>query len=205
MSSRPANPRLPPRVWKRHPDGPCCCLCGHHPLPPRRRSWCSDDCVHLWNLATSGEVARRHLLQVFGHRCWSCDADWRLGLTDDHDQFGSVWGGRPLGSIRGPSGGWRDRQPAPEGWIHPTYCEWPGPVLGPPSPLRVELEVEHVRPLWSLDEVERLELRWWLPFNLQLLCVPCHRAKTKREAGARAAYRRTGVLDLSHVEQPALL
>lgn len=48
------------------------------------------------------------------------------------------------------------------------------------------LEVDHVRPLWALDDLERLELRWWLPFNLQLLCPPCHRAKTGFEAGMRA-------------------
>lgn len=47
------------------------------------------------------------------------------------------------------------------------------------------LEVEHVRPLWSLTPSERLELKWWLPFNLQLLCRDCHRAKTAREARER--------------------
>ncbi len=51
-------------------------------------------------------------------------------------------------------------------------------------------ELDHVRPLWSLDDEERLELRWWLPFNLQLLGPKCHRAKTAREAGERAALRR---------------
>lgn len=51
------------------------------------------------------------------------------------------------------------------------------------------LEVDHRRPLWSLDPIERLDLRWWLPFNLELLCVPCHRAKTAAEAGMRAQGR----------------
>lgn len=52
-----------------------------------------------------------------------------------------------------------------------------------------DLELEHVRPLWSLTDDERLELRWWLPFNLQLLCVPCHKAKTAAEAAERASQR----------------
>lgn len=52
------------------------------------------------------------------------------------------------------------------------------------------LELEHVRPLWSLTDDERQQLRWWLPYNLQLLCVPCHRAKTSHEAGLRAALAR---------------
>jgi 5-methylcytosine-specific restriction endonuclease McrA len=60
---------------------------------------------------------------------------------------------------------------------------------GPPLPTQVPHEVDHVRPLWSLTDAERLELRWWLPFNLQLLCVGCHKAKTKREARDRARGR----------------
>lgn len=50
-------------------------------------------------------------------------------------------------------------------------------------------EVDHVRPLWSLTDEERLELRWWLPFNLQLIGSRCHKAKTAREAALRAAWR----------------
>lgn len=52
------------------------------------------------------------------------------------------------------------------------------------------LAVDHVVPLWNLTDAERLELKWWLPFNLQLLCRRCHRAKTKREAGRRAEIAR---------------
>lgn len=47
------------------------------------------------------------------------------------------------------------------------------------------LELEHVRPLWSLTPEERTQLRWWLPFNLQLLCRACHKAKTAAEARER--------------------
>lgn len=68
--------------------------------------------------------------------------------------------------------------------VHGWRC-W---CCGRPSPV---LEVDHVRPLWSLDEHERGELRWWLPFNLQLLDPACHRAKTRAEAAERAALRRT--------------
>ena len=86
--------------------------------------------MDLWNIATSGQAAYHHLVELHGPACWGC------GDT--------------------------------------TH----------------ELEVEHVRPLWSLTDTERLELRWWLPYNLQLLCVPCHRAKSRREAGERAMLRR---------------
>ena len=50
--------------------------------------------------------------------------------------------------------------------------------------------IDHVRPLWSLGAIERAELRWWLPSNLQLVGPACHRAKTAREARERAALRR---------------
>lgn len=54
----------------------------------------------------------------------------------------------------------------------------------------VGLAVDHVVPLWSLSDEERTELRWWLPFNLQLLCKRCHDAKTANEAAVRALLRR---------------
>jgi 5-methylcytosine-specific restriction endonuclease McrA len=52
------------------------------------------------------------------------------------------------------------------------------------------IDVDHIKPLWSLTAQERKELKWWLPFNLQVLCRECHAIKTKREAGERAAIRR---------------
>lgn len=71
-------------------------------------------------------------------------------------------------------------------WAHSTYQ----PTLGPPPPQVVTLEVDHVRPIWTLSDEDRLELRWWLPFNLQALCRPCHRAKTAHEAAERARIKR---------------
>lgn len=52
-------------------------------------------------------------------------------------------------------------------------------------------EVDHIRPLYSLTPDERRELKWWLPFNMQLLCRVCHREKSRREAAERAAHRRS--------------
>lgn len=92
---------------------------------------------------------------------------------------------------------------AKRGWWHPECAEtwklaaFPRFAFGA---LRLEgnrcwrcdardraLELEHIRPLWSLTPAERLELKWWLPFNLQLLCRECHRAKTAHEAADRYA------------------
>lgn len=126
--ARSAAIRRPPKpaTW----DAPGCRMCGTTDLPPRRRSWCSDACVDLWQIASTPAFAAAHLAKLHGPACWGC------GATDQRT------------------------------------------------------ELEHVRPLWSLTDEERTELRWWLPFNLQLLCVPCHRTKSAAEAGQRAALRR---------------
>lgn len=145
-----------------------CTMCGKTDLDPtwpkRARTWCSQACVDWWNLAAVPAVAYHELVKLHGHRCWSCHAD--------------VEPGRPFRSRRSLNGTWIEQ---PDG-------------INPPRPQPVSLELEHIRPLWSLDDQERTQLRWWLPFNLQLLCVPCHKAKTAREAAHRAIYRRTGVL-----------
>lgn len=121
--------RQPPAPPYRGQAGRCS-LCGTTELPPRRRSWCSDDCVTMWNVASAGQAALAHLRAVHGSFCHCC--------------------GDPV-----------------------SY-----------------LEVDHWRPLWSLTDEMRTELRWWLPFNLRLLCQSCHRGKTRHEAAVRAAVRR---------------
>lgn len=180
------TPPRPPSKGAGH-----CTMCGTYPLPARRRSWCSDDCVEIWTLATIPRHAFWQLLELLGHRCWRCGDSVQPGVLSRYDR---------LGYVSGPAAG--------QGWSvtgadrSATWCN--RPEYGPPAPRAVTLELEHIRPLWSLNEAERLELRWWLPYNLQLLCVPCHRAKTRTEAAQRATYRRTGVIP-PLVDQPALL
>jgi hypothetical protein len=70
------------------------------------------------------------------------------------------------------------------------------------GPYRVlPLELEHIKPLWSLSAAERRELKWWLPFNLQLLCHWCHLAKSAREAAERAAPIRRAYFDAKAEDQ----
>lgn len=158
---RLAHVRTPPRPpFEREPKR--CNLCG---TPPegKRRTWCSDDCVHLWFVATSGQDAYRELVALHGQECWECGRQWDPGVIPWHlDVTHRVTADR--------------RQ-----------------VLGPWPPTPVALAVDHVRPLWSLTARERRDLKWWLPFNLQLLCTSCHAAKTRREAGLRARAKREGV------------
>lgn len=53
------------------------------------------------------------------------------------------------------------------------------------------LEVDHRVALWTVANLPDEERRWYFgPGNLWLLCPPCHKAKTRREAAERAAFKR---------------
>lgn len=58
--------RTPPRPPHEATKGTCS-MCGTSPLPGRRRSWCSDTCVDLWNLAASAQVAKHRRPQRVRH------------------------------------------------------------------------------------------------------------------------------------------
>jgi 5-methylcytosine-specific restriction endonuclease McrA len=49
---------------------------------------------------------------------------------------------------------------------------------------------DHVLPLWKVDRTVPEAFWFWTMANLQTLCLKCHAAKTKREAGERAALKR---------------
>ena len=82
-------------------------------------------------------------------------------------------------------------------WTHATwgYGDDETPKCEP-------FELDHIVPLWRvamMPSPRNRALRYWLAGNLQLLCVPCHRVKTKREAAERGYRRRlatTGQLEL---------
>jgi hypothetical protein len=158
--------RRPPRPPFETTAG-VCSMCGG-PLPGRRRSWCSDDCVDIWNVATRQPDALRHLVELHGRECWACGDRWTLRERTAVELLGGV---------------------LPANRVHGERC-YVDVVHGPPCPTPVRLEVDHIRPLWSLNDEERRELRWWLPYNLQLLCGLCHKAKTRAEAAERARLRR---------------
>jgi len=52
-------------------------------------------------------------------------------------------------------------------------------------------EVDHRTPLWKIRDLPECErIQYYGPDNIWLLCSKCHRDKTKREAGERAALAR---------------
>jgi 5-methylcytosine-specific restriction endonuclease McrA len=63
---------------------------------------------------------------------------------------------------------------------------------GPHCVIRFETgyEADHIVPLWSVDPRDPASFKFWTKENLQLLCLPCHRDKTKIETAQRAKVKR---------------
>lgn len=131
-----------------------------------RRGWHDGredepDCLHAFFLHTWPDFQRRHLEHRDGEKCWDC-------------------GGVPHRWLRGSMVGvWEENWP--KGMERPTYQEitWV-----------TALEIDHEVPLWSVAHLPDDERSaYFSPVNLRLRCASCHQAKTKREAGERAALR----------------
>jgi hypothetical protein len=82
--------RSPPRPP--HEKAPnTCSLCGTTPLPGRRQSWCSDECVNRWMAATgSRDHAVKILIEIHGAVCAECGAE-RLAVELDVDHTRPLW------------------------------------------------------------------------------------------------------------------
>ena len=82
---------MPPRFWPDgtpypHPERGCCNWCGG-PLPGRRQSWCSDECVQEWCVRSSGSWVRDYVFKRDQGVCAKCGRQhgWPDGPWDaDH-------------------------------------------------------------------------------------------------------------------------
>lgn len=64
-------------------------------------------------------------------------------------------------------------------------------------------ELDHIRPLWSVDRADPEAWRFWQPENAQTLCDACHLAKTQEEAGRRAKVKRIVASDGLRRKKPS--
>lgn len=162
--------------------------------PNARRTWCSEkvrDCVWRYKLATDSATQRAHCWKRDGGRCACCGAEptYRLSVGPARVTLGwhegYTYGGIPPGHAHR----WVPHDMAPEDWI--------AAVAGPFEPIVIQRlhskwDADHIRPLWSAPRDLSVADRdaWFGPDNLQTLCAPCHKAKSAREAAARAGQKR---------------
>lgn len=148
------------------PSG-ACPWCGEMSGEKRRR-W-HPECVTAYRVACFSGDQRRALWKRDRGICAACGVDTRMVMLR--------WR-----AIR-PAARWADvpnlqpsSVPNRRSWYTPVECR------------TLEWAADHIKPLWSRPAVVPLADRatWWGMENLQTLCDPCHKAKTRAEAGLRA-------------------
>jgi 5-methylcytosine-specific restriction endonuclease McrA len=183
MSTQRTDPRagfVDPRDLPRGMHGwPCCRRCGRE-VPPPRRTFCCDDCVHEHLLRTSPGYARRRVFERDGGLCRRCGRDtallpeiYRWARRHYDDLFPA------LAALRGWGGPWFERR------VFSHFFHGELAALIGVSRSGTAWEMDHEVPVSEGGGECGLE-------NLRLLCIPCHRAVTrelKRRLKARAAPR----------------
>lgn len=172
----PRNRRPKERVYRKGH----CCWCGE-PLPPppsRRTSWCSDQCVREYLDGDPKELRRRVEDRDHGV-CSACGRDCRALRGRIKERLEGAYGNDVRLRIRASK------------WAR---------LLS-----RLKLSGRggyfSVRTLWEADHIVPVvegganELA-----NLRTLCLPCHKAETRKLAARRAEQRRAGPPE--HIRRP---
>lgn len=148
-----------------------CRWCGEEIIDPKsgkrntRRSWCAHGrCFHQYNLHTRREYQLPFLIDRDGMGCKACGAI--------EGKWGAVW-------VCDDFEGDMERHP----WLVSRWPEAAGPFHA--IHWRSFLEVDHVTPLGLIAHLPpELRRPYFGPENLNLLCVACHKAKTKTDTAA---------------------
>jgi hypothetical protein len=164
--------------------------------PDPTRSWCRDPdgtspCLREWNLHRDSGMQFAWLEANRGLRCAWCRVEnpqrWKACGSMSAGGFTAWWPPMPWSGPVKTNEWWRARFEFIERcrrwfphWGEATAVE-----------LATDLEVDHIIPLWlvAIEIPEWDRRRFFGPDNLQLLCSRCHKIKTKREAGERAALK----------------
>lgn len=159
-----------PPPYSHQPKGTCK-LCAKPILkedgtPNLRVSW-HRECVADWRIATSSGAARQALEARDKGICAYCGVD-----TATH------WVGWRRGQVVVCHGRIDERKSFSEANTYRAAYTEVMPIA--------TWEVEHEIPLWSVDRSDPAALRFWMLENLRTSCIPCHRAKSAREAAQRA-------------------
>lgn len=187
-----------PETMKHGIAGVCKWGCGE-PVAKPALYW-HKACFEEYALHTRASDQKAYLVQCHGRRCATCravepqkwsysevrclTADWirrsfRATAPDMVEWAALLW--------EGSAKRWADQTPEERA------------IGGQQDIERVcALEVDHRIPLWEVADLPDDERRWYFgPGNLWLLCPPCHKLKTKREAARRAYERRLAKAQLA--------
>lgn len=176
-----------PRTLPRGPNGRALCRRCSIEVPPRRRTFCSDACVHEWRLRSDPGYARRAVERRDAGVCAACGLD-----TVDLERALR----RALAALTGDrewtrtARVWEEDAMVPR-WRRPLRraLRARGAKVAVRALLALGLAVE--RALWEADHVVPVVEGGGLCGldNLRTLCRPCHRAATSA-LRARLAARR---------------
>lgn len=179
----PRHRRPKERVYQRGH----CCWCGRSPLPPRRRDWCSDRCVREF-LSFEPRALRQACFARDGGFCRGCGRD--LGELERRLLRLTRVGFDHPGSHR--SRDWVDRFGVTHrrhGWTRAHDVSEERARRWRRLLRRLRVEPSH---LWEADhKIPVVEGGLNCLANLRTLCVPCHKAETRKLAARRAQRRRS--------------
>jgi 5-methylcytosine-specific restriction protein A len=171
-----------------------CIWCGQKVAPPRR-TYCSKECVHEWNLRVSQSYVRTLVKRRDGGICAGCGRDC-VALHRDLEMVASRSAGEFVDQI--VSLKLEKRVDQWRLWIALARCESLDREHGreadrAKNSLRLDLSrrgIYFVRTLWDADHVVSLEEGGSHQLeNIQSLCWACHKTKTAEHAKRRAARR----------------
>lgn len=170
-----------------------CSWCGTRDLPPRRKTWCSQACVEAYQIRKGGADLRRIVYERDGGICaiCGCDADrelraWKqrnkeIARLADKLAWQSRWNlrhdGRRWGFVDTSTPDGREirrytkkllRRWNPGNWTAGRTSGW---------------DADHIVPV--CEDGADLGIA-----NIRTLCIPCHKAETKKLAARRAKRRK---------------
>lgn len=164
-------------------DGKPLCRWCKGPVAPPKRSWCSKACVKEFLIRCSADSLRRAVFDRDKGVCACCGADTeQIKRIMSHAQHG--YDKLTHGLIK--HSGWQD---------------WPSYVIGL---VFQRVGFNQSKTLWEADHIKEVcnggegSLE-----NIQTLCVPCHKAKTKK-MHADQKFERTGVRPRVQVRETQL-
>lgn len=186
MNRRLIGKELLRRGEERGPGGRRICryVHCHNEVPPGRRTWCSDECVHLYRLQAHWNYARQHLRKREKGVCQVCGTDTRklkrslMKLWKDAVQIGQA--------NRTHKNLYRFAEYKALSVVYEQLTDalsrqdFHGFSLKLPKSWRPRKAWKKPTDLWEADHIRPVvEGGTHAPENLRTLCQPCHKQMTK--------------------------